>query len=99
MESLGWEAVGYVSMGVDYCISTTSPIRPELSFEMCVSIIDPEFSADNTSITVGKWIEVYDWDKDKNLPDIPNNSGVYEFRTPQDVRKFTQWFKGLGTSY
>ena len=99
MEKLGWDSVGYVGEGVEYALGQEDPNRPELNYEIIVDITHPDFNPDPDSIYVGKWIGVYDYDKMKNLSDVPNTSGVTEFRTPQDVRKFTQWFRRLGTSF
>jgi hypothetical protein len=99
MEKLGWDSVGYVGQGVEYALGQEDPNRPELNYEITVDITHPDFNSDPDSIYVGKWIDIYDYDKMKNLPSFPNTSGVTEFRTPQDVRKFTQWFRRLGTSF
>lgn len=94
MEEQGWEGVGFTTTGVEYCISTEDKNRPELSYEMCVTIYDRD-----DSVSLSKYVDIFDWDKEKEVSRIPNTSGVTEFRTPQDVKKFTQWFKRLGTSF
>jgi hypothetical protein len=94
MEEQGWEGVGFTTTGVEYCISIEDKNRPELSYEMCVTIYDRD-----DSVSLSKYVDIFDWDKEKEISRIPNTSGVTEFRTPQDVKKFTQWFKRLGTSF
>lgn len=94
MEEQGWEGVGFTTTGVEYCISTEDKNRPELSYEMCVTIYDRD-----DSVSLSKYVDIFDWDKEKEVSRIPNTSGVAEFRTPQDVKKFAQWFRRLGTSF
>lgn len=91
MEETGWEGVGFTTTGVDYCISKEDKNRPELSYEMCVSIYD----GDN-SVSLSKYVDIFDLDKEKDVSRIPNTSGVREFRTKEDVRRFAKWFNSLG---
>lgn len=90
MERLGWEGVGYTTTGVDYCISATDNNRPELDYEMCVSIYEYD-----DAISLSKYVDIYDWDKEKEVSRVPNSSGVSKMRTVDDVRKFTNWFNAL----
>lgn len=90
MEETGWEGVGFTTSGVDYCISKQDKNRPELSYEMCVNIYDMD-----NSVSLSKYVDIYDWNKEKVISRIPNSSGVSEFRTDEDVRRFSRWFKSL----
>lgn len=90
MERLGWEGVGYTTTGVDYCISATDSNRPELDYEMCVSIQEYD-----DAVSLSKYVDIYDWDKEKEVSRVPNSSGVSEMYTVDDVRKFTNWFNAL----
>lgn len=90
MERLGWEGVGYTTTGVDYCISATDNNRPELDYEMCVSIHEYD-----DAVSLSKYVDIYDWDKEKEVSRVPNSSGVSKMRTVNDVKKFTNWFNAL----
>lgn len=91
MEETGWEGVGFTTTGVEYCISKEDKNRPELSYEMCTTIYDRD-----NAVYLSKYVDIFDWDKEKDISRIPNTSGVSEFRTKEDVRRFAKWFNNLG---